>query len=163
MRTATIDLLWVRASFERLVHCVRKDEGRWFFFAFFLVLAFGLFSCNRDDKSTRVIVYGGAGSLSGSLTVIEHGKEKFLIDCGSYYPEGETSDYDLRKSEADSLSLVFPFDPSDIHTVLLTHAHLDHIGRVPLLCKGGFKGKIYCSKGTRPILEEMLFIAIRYS
>ena len=126
------------------------------------ILVLLIYSCSRS-KSLDITVYGGAEQLSGSMTLIENGSQKFLVDCGSYYPEGNELNYEARKAEAAKLSLSFPFDPSDIDAVLITHAHLDHTGRIPLLVKQGFKGKIYCSSGTLPILEEMLFMAIRYS
>jgi len=126
-----------------------------------VIICFVLYSCS-EHKSFNVTVHGGSEQLSGSMTLIERGTQKILIDCGSYYPEGNDLNYESRKTEAVKLSLSFPFDPSDIDAVFLTHAHLDHTGRVPLLVKQGFRGKIYCSSGTLPILKEMLFMAIRY-
>jgi len=127
----------------------------------FAIISFVLYSCS-EHKSFSVTVHGGSEQLSGSMTLIERGSQKILIDCGSYYPEGNDLSFESRKTEAIKLSLSFPFDPSDIDAVFLTHAHLDHTGRVPLLVKQGFRGKIYCSSGTLPILREMIFMAIRY-
>src|SRR5690606_10711772 len=53
----------------------------------------------------------------------------------------------------------FPFSPKDINAVVLTHAHLDHCGRLPLLCKQGFDGPIYCTEATKELTKLILLDA----
>ena len=62
-------------------------------------------------------------------------KLKFIVDCGLFQEE-----------KYQTLNYSFPFDPSEIEFMLVTHTHIDHIGRIPKLYKDGFKGKIYTSK-----------------
>jgi metallo-beta-lactamase family protein len=92
---------------------------------------------------------GGAGTVTGSKYALEygnkeqrnneHGSNKLLVDCGLF--QGFKA---LRlKNWAP-----FPIDPHSIKAVILTHAHLDHSGYLPLLVKLGFRGPIHCSKGT---------------
>lgn len=136
-----------------------------FLFAFCLNL-----SCNTESKSPdqkessgklQVTVFGGAEQVSGSLTLVETGNSRFLIDCGLYYPEGE-GEHDERQNKADELNSGLPVDAGTIDAIFVTHAHLDHIGRIPLMFENGFKGKIYCTNGTKIIMREMLLEQIRY-
>jgi metallo-beta-lactamase family protein len=90
---------------------------------------------------------GGAGTVTGSKYVVEHGDAAFLVDCGLF--EGFKA---LRlKNWAP-----FPIAPRRIKAVVLTHAHLDHSGCVPLLVKQGFSGPIYCSRATAELCEILL-------
>ena len=82
---------------------------------------------------------GGAGTVTGSKYAVEHGDNRLLVDCGLF--QGFKT---LRlKNWAP-----FPIAPRSIETVMLTHAHLDHSGYLPLLVKLGFSGPIHCSKAT---------------
>jgi metallo-beta-lactamase family protein len=78
-----------------------------------------------------VTVYGGAGEVSGSLTVVEFSNNRIKIDCGAYYPDGDGS-YEERQALADIRNLEMPVDASTIDALIVTHAHLDHTGRIPL-------------------------------
>ena len=89
---------------------------------------------------------GAAKSVTGSCHMITTEKHKFLLDCGQF----QGSD------EMDEMNKTFEFDPSEIDFVLLSHAHIDHSGRLPLLVKQGFKGKIYCSDPTADLINIML-------
>ncbi len=86
---------------------------------------------------------GGPGGLTGSCIWVKYPRTdtEFLVDCGMF--QGPQSD---RKNLEK-----FPFDPSNIAFVLLTHAHVDHCGRIPLLYQKGFKGKIICTKATKDL------------
>ncbi len=90
---------------------------------------------------------GGAGTVTGSKTLLDTPKGRILIDCGLY--QGRK---DLRlQNWAD-----FPVPPESIDAVLLTHAHVDHCGHLPRLVKQGFSGPVYCTTGTRKLAEIVL-------
>jgi metallo-beta-lactamase family protein len=90
---------------------------------------------------------GAAGTVTGSKIVLEYRDTTILIDCGLF--QGLK---DLRKLNWEDL----PVDPSKIDYVLLTHAHLDHCGYLPLLVKNGFKGQIYATQPTIELAELIL-------
>ncbi len=92
----------------------------------------------------KLTFYGGTGTVTGANFLIESpdGNLKILIDCG--FMQG-TSISD--KFNAD----VFPYNPSDINFLLVTHAHMDHIGRIPKLVKDGFTGKIISTPPTKDL------------
>ena len=76
---------------------------------------------------------GAAGTVTGSKTLVEHKGKRILVDCGLFQGLKE-----LRlQNRAD-----FPIDPKTIGSILLTHAHLDHCGYIPVLVKNSFHGDI---------------------
>src|SRR3989344_3986983 len=89
----------------------------------------------------KITFCGGAGMVTGSCYLIEAGKTKILVDCGmvqgSRFAESLNAD-------------PFPFVAKDISAVVVSHAHIDHTGRLPKLYKDGFRGKVY---GTGPTLD----------
>lgn len=106
-------------------------------------------------------VYGGAGQVSGSLSVLDTGNARWMIDCGSYSPEGEGVKIE-RQQRAVQQSASLPVDPRSIAALFLTHAHTDHAGRIPLLVEAGFRGPIYLTGATADLLPPMLRMQIRY-
>lgn len=90
---------------------------------------------------------GAAGTVTGSCHYIEYDSKKILLDCGQFQGKNEIEEL----NEID-----FPFDPAAIDYLVLSHAHIDHSGRIPLLVKRGFKGKIYASKPTYDLCTIML-------
>lgn len=92
----------------------------------------------------QIVFYGADKEVTGSCHCLEACGKKILIDCGLY--QGE--------SEAENRN--FPFYPSQIDAVVVTHAHIDHSGRLPLLVKEGFQGKIYATGATCDLLSIML-------
>ena len=82
---------------------------------------------------------GGAGTVTGSKFLIESDGHRILVDCGLFQGLKELR---LRNWAR------FPIDPSSIEAVILTHAHLDHTGYLPLLVKQGFAGPVQCSEAT---------------
>lgn len=90
---------------------------------------------------------GGAGAVTGSKYLIDLGEFEFLVDCGLY--QGSRT---LRDRNWDK----FPMPPMDMEAVILTHAHLDHIGYLPKLVKQGFSGPIYCTEATAELAKILL-------
>ena len=95
----------------------------------------------------KVKFIGGAGTVTGSKTLIESKGIRILIDCGLF--QGLKP---LRELNWESL----PVLPSTIDFVLLTHGHLDHCGWLPRLVNQGFKGKIYCTSPTKDVAKLIL-------
>ncbi|WP_373521617.1 MBL fold metallo-hydrolase RNA specificity domain-containing protein [Aquiflexum sp.] len=90
---------------------------------------------------------GGAKTVTGSRYLLEIDDYRILIDCGLFQGLKE-----LRLRNWDS----FPIDPSEINTVILTHAHIDHTGYLPKLVKEGFNGPIYCTFPTLELTKILL-------
>ncbi|HOA99714.1 MAG TPA: MBL fold metallo-hydrolase [Candidatus Atribacteria bacterium] len=80
---------------------------------------------------------GATREVTGSCYLLKTRDKNFLVDCGLIQGKGEERNYQP-----------FSFSPGDIDFILLTHAHLDHSGRIPLLCRHGFRGKIYATPPT---------------
>lgn len=95
----------------------------------------------------RLTFLGGTGTVTGSKYLLSNGSKRVLVDCGLFQGVKE-----LRLRNWDK----FPIDPSTIDTVVLTHAHIDHTGYLPLLAKNGFHGKVYCSEATRDYCQILL-------
>lgn len=95
----------------------------------------------------KITFVGGAQCVTGSCTLLEYGKVRILVDCG--LAQGQ---------DAKNGSLKLPFDLSEIDYVLLTHAHVDHCGRLPLLGKvdSSFCGKVLCTKATAELCDIIL-------
>lgn len=91
--------------------------------------------------------YGAAGEVTGSCHLLQYGAQQIMIDCGLF--QGSHENY--QKNFLD-----FPFDPKKINALILTHAHLDHCGRLPLLYKKGFRGPIYSTGATRDLTQIVL-------
>lgn len=98
----------------------------------------------------KIEFHGADRGVTGSCHLIESGSTRVLIDCGLYQGGREL---DEENSEA------FGFEPGDIDIVLLTHAHLDHCGRLPLLVKRGFRGQIVTTGASRELLRLVLLDA----
>lgn len=95
-----------------------------------------------------IAFYGAAESVTGSkhLVTLENGK-RILLDCGMFQGEGEKGDQANRE---------FLFNPESINYLILSHAHIDHSGLIPLLVKKGFQGTIYCTPSTLELTELIL-------
>ena len=90
---------------------------------------------------------GATTGVTGSCHLITTANHKVLLDCGQF--QGGKAQEELNYEP-------FPFDPAEIEYLVLSHAHIDHCGRIPLLVKRGFKGQIYCTDATADLLGIML-------
>ena len=95
-----------------------------------------------------ITFYGGTESVTGSNFLFEVGGLKVLIDCGLFQGCRLCGDFNVEP---------FPYDPSSIDALFVTHGHLDHVGRIPRLIQNGFRGTIYSTPPTRDLGELMLF------
>lgn len=95
----------------------------------------------------KLTFLGATGTVTGSKYMIEDGESRILIDCGLFQGLKE-----LRLRNWESL----PVSPASIDSVILTHAHIDHSGYLPILIRDGFKGKVYCSAATMDLCGILL-------
>lgn len=95
----------------------------------------------------KITFFGGAKIVTGANYLLESNGEKILVDCGlhqgSYYCERKNFE-------------PFGYNPKEIKTVLVTHAHIDHTGRLPKLYKDGFRGEVYSTSPTKDFARELL-------
>ena len=92
----------------------------------------------------KITFLGAAHEVTGSCTLIEVGEKKGLVDCG------------MEQGKDLFVNQELPVNPADIDFVLLTHAHIDHSGNLPLLYKKGFRGTVYASAATCALCNIML-------
>ncbi len=90
---------------------------------------------------------GASSGVTGSCHLLSAGNHKILLDCGQF--QGG-------KAEEAMNAEPFPFDVAEVECVVLSHAHIDHCGRLPLLVKRGYTGPIYCTDATADLLQIML-------
>jgi len=101
----------------------------------------------------KLSFYGASGGIvTGSCHMLDTEENKYLVDCGLF--QGSRKICKLNWEG-------FGFDPKEIKAVFLTHAHLDHVGRLPLLVKNGFRGKIFCTDATRDLVKIVLLDALK--
>ncbi|MGY0372197.1 MBL fold metallo-hydrolase RNA specificity domain-containing protein [Clostridium sp. JNZ J1-5] len=94
----------------------------------------------------KIEFYGAAKCVTGSCHILKVNNKNILLDCGLFQGKDEKE-----KGNDD-----FPFNPKEIDYVILSHAHIDHSGRIPLLYKNGFKGEVICTKATKELCNIML-------
>ncbi len=96
----------------------------------------------------KIAFHGAARTVTGSkhLLTLVNGK-KYLLDCGMFQGMGK---------ETDAMNRVWGFDPEEVDTLILSHAHIDHSGLIPKLVKDGFKGKIYCTPATKELTAVLM-------
>lgn len=90
---------------------------------------------------------GATRTVTGSFFVVDTGKTRFAIDCGLFQGPKEVRERNYKE---------FAVDPKTIDFLILTHAHIDHSGLIPKLCKHGFRGPIYCSQPTQELTSILL-------
>ncbi|MZR11598.1 MBL fold metallo-hydrolase [Maritimibacter sp. DP07] len=95
----------------------------------------------------KISFHGAAHQVTGSCHLVECAGRRILVDCGMFQGGHELHEDNAAK---------FPFDPRDIDAVLLTHAHLDHCGRLPLLVKRGFSGEVVSTGATKDLAKLVM-------
>lgn len=95
----------------------------------------------------KLISHGAAQEVTGTCHELQIGSKRILLDCGLF--QG-------RRIEAAQKNATFNFNPTDIDAVVLTHAHMDHVGRIPLLYKKGYRGPVLCTYATKDLAAVML-------
>jgi len=98
----------------------------------------------------KLTIHGAARQVTGSMHLLQVGQYKILIDCGLDYEK----DRSIQSNED------FPFSPSEIDVVILTHAHIDHSGNLPTLVRLGFNGQILCTPPTADLTELLLLDSV---
>jgi metallo-beta-lactamase family protein len=98
----------------------------------------------------ELTVWGAAEQVTGSMHLLEFNDYKVLIDCGL--------DYEKETYQEENQN--FPFDPSTVDLVILTHAHIDHTGNLPTLVRLGFQGQVLCTPATADLTELLLTDAV---
>jgi metallo-beta-lactamase family protein len=96
---------------------------------------------------SKLTFWGAAGQVTGSMHLLETAGARVLLDAGLF--QG-------RRAEAAALNANLPFDPRRIDAIVVSHAHIDHIGRLPLLVRNGYHGPIYATPATRDLCAVML-------
>src|SRR3954471_11882915 len=100
-----------------------------------------------EDGRLRITFHGAARQVTGSAHLLEINGHRILLDCGLF---------DSDRVSPDSPNRHFGFDPRSIDAVIVSHAHNDHIGRLPCLTRAGYRGPIYTTRATGDILNVML-------
>src|SRR5579862_7523828 len=95
----------------------------------------------------HVTFFGAAQTVTGSMHLVEALNQRLLLDCGLHRGPRE---------EARARNAHFPFDPTTLDAVVLSHAHVDHCGNLPNLVRQGYQGPIYCTPATRDLIAVML-------
>ncbi len=140
---------------------IRKDVSRrarrkgnfltlHFPFAYFAVFARHLLRQRHGGGTLGHMLiryHGAARTTTGSMYLIELNGQQILLECGLF--QGH-------RDESVNRNRNFPFDPSKVSCAILSHAHIDHVGNFPNLCRKGFAGNIYCTFATRDLAAIML-------
>ena len=95
----------------------------------------------------HVTFYGAAREVTGSMHLLTTRTDRILLDCGMF--QG-------RRRESEAKNRILPFDPKIVTNVVLSHAHIDHSGRIPLLVKNGFSGRVLCTRATAAACQYLL-------
>lgn len=95
----------------------------------------------------RLTFLGAVKEVTGSNYLLESGDTRILVDCGLHQGSNYVEEQNYK---------LFEFDPKSISAVFITHAHIDHTGRLPKLIKAGFRGKIYSTHPTKDMAESLL-------
>ena len=95
----------------------------------------------------HITFHGAVREVTGSMHLLGTGTDHILLDCGMF--QG-------RRKEAAEKNRVMPFDPAMLTNMVLSHAHIDHSGRIPLLTRKGFAGRIFATRATADSCRHLL-------
>lgn len=95
----------------------------------------------------QITFYGAVREVTGSMHLISANSDKILLDCGMF--QGHRKETEIKNKS-------FPFDPRSVLNLVLSHAHIDHSGRIPLLFKNGFTGRVICTRATADACTYLL-------
>src|SRR5260221_2127472 len=95
----------------------------------------------------RIHFLGATRTTTGSMYLLEVNQKRVLLECGLF--QG-------KRDESMERNRQFPFDPAKLDAVVLSHAHIDHCGNLPNLCRQGYAGNIFCTFATRDLAAIML-------
>jgi metallo-beta-lactamase family protein len=95
----------------------------------------------------QLTFWGAARTVTGSMHELRVNGKRFLLDCGLFHG---------RRKQAEEINRNFPFPPSSVDAVILSHAHIDHSGNLPTLFKSGFRGPIYATPPSADLCDAML-------
>ena len=131
--------------------------------SFLVVVAFGAIAralaffpgCLDRQWESSVTFYGGAGQVGGSCAIVQRGETRILVDCGTFYDDEHSS----RRSTGKG---AFDFDLAQIDAMVLSHAHQDHLGRIPALVRAGFRGRIMMTRPTLALFKIVLRSQLAY-
>ncbi len=101
----------------------------------------------KKGESMHVSFYGATREVTGSFHTLTMNSDVILLDCGLF--QG-------RRKEAEAKNRVLSVDPQVLTNVVLSHAHIDHSGRLPLITRAGFNGRIFCTRATAHACEYLL-------
>ena len=104
----------------------------------------------NDSRAETVRFLGAAGTVTGSKHLLSIAGRRVLLDCGLFQGLKALRERNWRN---------FPFDPAALDAVVLSHAHIDHSGALPLLARQGYRGAIHCTSATAELLEPLLLDA----
>jgi metallo-beta-lactamase family protein len=107
----------------------------------------GKIAGTTERKNMHVTFYGAVREVTGSMHLLSTETDSILFDCGMFQGHRE---------ETDRKNRVLPFDPGIITNLILSHAHIDHSGRIPLLTRTNFTGRIVCTRATADACEYLL-------
>ncbi|MEX0910079.1 MAG: MBL fold metallo-hydrolase, partial [Candidatus Paceibacterota bacterium] len=99
-----------------------------------------------EEGRSELVFYGGTGAVTGANFMLKTEEKTFLIDCGLIQGSDEEEEKNWNN---------FLYNPEDVDVLFVTHAHADHIGRIPKLVRDGFRGVIYSTDATRDLAEAM--------
>lgn len=95
----------------------------------------------------QITFYGAVREVTGSMHLIESSDNRILLDCGMY--QG-------RRKETNEKNRTLPMDPATLTNIVLSHAHIDHSGRIPILTKNNFHGRVFCTRATADASNYLL-------
>lgn len=101
----------------------------------------------QQGGTLKITFYGAAGSVTGSMHLVESAGRRILLDCGLH--QG-------RRAESDELNRNPGVDPGSVDMIVLSHAHIDHSGGIPTMVRRGFRGPVFCTAATRDLCALML-------